>query len=104
MSNLDEHMAKLSPEQRDHLLQPWQRQQKDHVSFHSQQPGLVPSSMHSQSISSTFVDILRQRVQQQPDREIFIFLADGETQEVHWTYADLDQHARRIGALLQEKI
>src|SRR3989442_13541679 len=50
---------------------------------------------------STLVEILRRRALHQPDRLAYIFLLDGETEEVHLTYADLDRRARAIAALLQ---
>jgi acyl-CoA synthetase (AMP-forming)/AMP-acid ligase II len=50
---------------------------------------------------STLVDILRWRALHHPNRLAYTFLQDGETEEVHLTYADLDQRARAIGALLQ---
>jgi acyl-CoA synthetase (AMP-forming)/AMP-acid ligase II len=50
---------------------------------------------------STLVEILRRRVIHQPDRLAYTFLLDGETQEAHLTYVDLDQKARAIGARLQ---
>ena len=50
---------------------------------------------------STLVEILRWRAFHQPDRLAYTFLQDGETEEVHLTYAQLDQKARAIGAKLQ---
>ena len=50
---------------------------------------------------STLVEILRRRVIHQPDRLAYTFLLDGETEEAHLTYADLDRKARAIGARLQ---
>lgn len=50
---------------------------------------------------STLVEVLRWRALHQPDRLAYTFLLDGETEEVHLTYADLDQRARAIGARLQ---
>ena len=50
---------------------------------------------------STLVEILRWRALHQPNRLAYTFLLDGETEEVHLTYADLDQQARAIGAWLQ---
>jgi acyl-CoA synthetase (AMP-forming)/AMP-acid ligase II len=51
---------------------------------------------------STLVEILRWRAIHQPDRLAYTFLQDGETEEAHLTYADLDRRARAIGALLQD--
>src|SRR5436309_3038289 len=53
------------------------------------------------STCTTLIDVLRWRAQEQPDREVFTFLLDGETQEVSLTYAELDRRARAIAAQLQ---
>ncbi len=50
---------------------------------------------------TTLVEILRRRVLHQPDRLAYTFLLDGEIEEAHLTYADLDRKARAIGARLQ---
>lgn len=55
----------------------------------------VPSSC------TTLTDVLRWRAEVQPNREVFTFLLDGETQEVSLTYAELDRRARAIAAQLQ---
>ena len=47
---------------------------------------------------STLVEILHWRALHQLDRMAYIFLKDGETEEAHLTYADLDRRARAIGA------
>ena len=52
----------------------------------------------------TLVDILRWRAQHSPQREAYTFLLDGETKRVQMTYADLDHQARRIAALLQDRV
>jgi acyl-CoA synthetase (AMP-forming)/AMP-acid ligase II/aryl carrier-like protein len=49
----------------------------------------------------TFVDILRWRALHQPNQQAFIFLPDGEGEEVSITYDELDRQARAIGAELQ---
>ncbi len=54
--------------------------------------------------AATLVDLLRGRAEQQPDRRAFTFLLDGESTEQHLTYAELDQQARAIGALLQAAV
>ncbi len=48
----------------------------------------------------TLVDLLSQRGLHQPDRVAFTFLTEGATTEVSFTYAELDEYARAIGALL----
>ena len=50
---------------------------------------------------STLVEVLRWRAFHQPDRLAFTFLLDGETEEAHLTYAQLDRKARAIAACLQ---
>lgn len=50
---------------------------------------------------STLVDILRWRALHQPDRLAYTFLLNGEAEEVHLTYAGLDQRARAIAAHLK---
>jgi acyl-CoA synthetase (AMP-forming)/AMP-acid ligase II len=48
----------------------------------------------------TLVNLLRQRAQEQPTQQLYIFLPDSE-EETSLTYAELDGEARRIGAWLQ---
>jgi acyl-CoA synthetase (AMP-forming)/AMP-acid ligase II len=50
---------------------------------------------------STFVELLQWRAYHRPDRKLFTFLEDGEKEEVHLTYSELDRKARAIAALLQ---
>jgi acyl-CoA synthetase (AMP-forming)/AMP-acid ligase II len=52
----------------------------------------------------TLVDILRWRAQHEPQSEAYTFLLDGETKQVQMTYADLDGEARRVAALLQDRM
>jgi amino acid adenylation domain-containing protein/non-ribosomal peptide synthase protein (TIGR01720 family) len=49
----------------------------------------------------TFVELLRTRAGQQPEQRAYTFLTDGEAQETHVTYAELDRQARSIAALMQ---
>jgi len=51
---------------------------------------------------TTLTEILRRRAQQQPDHTAFTFLADGEVETARLTYAELDQQARAVAALLDE--
>ncbi len=51
---------------------------------------------------ATLTEILRRRAQQQPNRTAFTFLADGEVKTASLTYAELDQRARAVAALLDE--
>ena len=50
---------------------------------------------------STLVEVLRWRALHQADRLALTFLLDGETEEVHLTYAQLDRRARAIAARLK---
>jgi acyl transferase domain-containing protein/acyl-CoA synthetase (AMP-forming)/AMP-acid ligase II/acyl carrier protein len=52
--------------------------------------------------SSTLVELLRHRALHEPDRLAYAYLIDGETEEVTFTYKELDQRARAIGAMLQK--
>jgi acyl-CoA synthetase (AMP-forming)/AMP-acid ligase II/acyl carrier protein len=49
----------------------------------------------------SLVGLLRLRAAQQPDKEVYRFLADAHGQETCATYAELDRRARAIGAWLQ---
>lgn len=50
---------------------------------------------------STLVDIIRSRALEQPGKQAFTFLVDGEKEEVSLTYKELDEQARAIAALIQ---
>ncbi len=50
---------------------------------------------------STLVHLLRWRALHQSDQRAYTFLADGETEEDHLTYSELDRQAQAIGAMLQ---
>ena len=50
----------------------------------------------------TLLGILRSRAQHQPNQRAYTFLVDGECEEIHLTYAELDQQARAIAAHLQQ--
>lgn len=52
---------------------------------------------------ATFVDLMGDRVQSNPDRTAFTFLKDGEKDEATVTYGELDQQARAIAATLQQE-
>ncbi|MCE9547134.1 MAG: aminotransferase class I/II-fold pyridoxal phosphate-dependent enzyme [Planctomycetia bacterium] len=49
----------------------------------------------------TLVHLLRHRATNQPDDRAFTYLVDGEVEELHVTYAELDRQARAIGAWLE---
>src|SRR5688572_28844462 len=57
--------------------------------------------MHPEGDVSTLVELLRWRALHQPDHHAYTFLVDGEAEEVHLTYQELDRQARAIGAQLQ---
>ena len=52
--------------------------------------------------TKTLVEVLRSRARHQPNQRAYTFLVDGESEEVHLTYAELDQQARAIAAGLQQ--
>jgi 8-amino-7-oxononanoate synthase len=49
----------------------------------------------------TLVDLLLHRARHEPDGICFTLLVDGEDEEVHLTYGELERQARAIGATLQ---
>lgn len=51
----------------------------------------------------TLVELLHWRAVNQPDQRAYTYLVDGETEELHLTYAELDQLARSVCALLQKE-
>ena len=55
------------------------------------------------SPDQTLVQILHQRALEQPDQVAFTFLADGELDETHISYKQLDQQSRAVAALLQTR-
>jgi acyl-CoA synthetase (AMP-forming)/AMP-acid ligase II len=52
---------------------------------------------------STLVELLRHRVRCQADDVAFIYLVDGEFEQVQITYRELDRQARAIGAWLESR-
>ena len=63
--------------------------------------------MHLDHLPGTFfgpsnlVELLRHRARCQPEDIGFTYLVDGENQQVHLTYRELDRQARAIGAWLE---
>ena len=55
------------------------------------------------TVASTWIELLRQRAAEQPERIAYIFLPDGETEELRLTYGELDRQARAIGHFLQRQ-
>ncbi len=52
---------------------------------------------------TTLVDLLQSAAQDLADEVCFIFLADGEQEEIKLTFGELDRQARSIGAWLQDR-
>ena len=50
---------------------------------------------------SNLVDLLRHRASHQAQDRAFYYLVDGETEEIHLTYRELDRQARAVAARLQ---
>ncbi len=50
----------------------------------------------------SFVDLVQARAREIPNKDIFIFLADGETETVRINMAQLDRRARAVAAHLQQ--
>lgn len=50
----------------------------------------------------TLVEMLRWRARSEPEHRAYTFLLDGENATAHFTHRELDQHARRIAAQLQQ--
>ncbi|SIO25198.1 amino acid adenylation domain-containing protein [Singulisphaera sp. GP187] len=53
---------------------------------------------------ASFLDVLRWRALQQPDRPAFVFREDGDEADLHLTYGELDRRARILGGLLQDRL
>jgi acyl-CoA synthetase (AMP-forming)/AMP-acid ligase II len=52
---------------------------------------------------ATLVDRLRRHAERTPDRRAYTFPRDGESDEVHLSCRELDEQARAVAALLQER-
>ena len=52
-------------------------------------------------VPATLVDLLRHRAQVQPNDTAFVYLVDGEEEQISITYQELDRQARAIGAWLE---
>lgn len=62
----------------------------------------MPFLLHDSATEArTLIDLLTWRAQHQHDRKSYTFLLDGETEEAHLTYGELDLRARAIAAMLQ---
>ncbi|WP_164014718.1 non-ribosomal peptide synthetase [Pyxidicoccus trucidator] len=51
----------------------------------------------------TLLELLRVRAERQPEQRGFTFLVDGEEEEAHLSYGELDRKARAIAAALQAR-
>jgi len=51
---------------------------------------------------TSLLEILQDRAREEPERLVFCFLEDGETESERLTYADLDRRARAIASALQQ--
>jgi acyl-CoA synthetase (AMP-forming)/AMP-acid ligase II len=56
----------------------------------------------SDPAARSLVEVLRCRARLHGERRAFTFLADGETESGHLTYAELDRRARALGATLRD--
>src|SRR3972149_3855440 len=52
---------------------------------------------------NNFIDLLRHRAAQHPDKTAYIFLKDGKAETARLTYRELDRQAQAIAAELQAK-
>jgi acyl-CoA synthetase (AMP-forming)/AMP-acid ligase II/acyl carrier protein len=59
------------------------------------------NNIHNKHNFSNLVELLQTRSFEQPDKNIFTFLEDGETESGNLTFYQLDQKARAIAARLQ---
>src|SRR5665213_3585678 len=60
-------------------------------------------SPRAHGLPATFIDLLAERVERQPDRLAYTFLVDGELETAELTVAALDRRVRSLAALLQER-
>ncbi len=51
----------------------------------------------------TLVHLLRHRAQRQPHDDAFVYLVDGEDEELHVSYTELDTRARSVAAWLESR-
>ncbi|MBN1912109.1 MAG: aminotransferase class I/II-fold pyridoxal phosphate-dependent enzyme [Pirellulales bacterium] len=71
--------------------------------------GGARTTVHLDSLPGTvsspgnMVDLLRYRATCQPDQVAFVYLVDGEDEQIQLTYRELDEQARAIGAWLESR-
>ncbi|EAM50846.1 hypothetical protein CwatDRAFT_3925 [Crocosphaera watsonii WH 8501] len=63
---------------------------------------MTQSVEKSLTTPSTVIELLCLRAQQTPDSHAYTFLIDGKKETPPLTYAELDQQAKAIAALLQK--
>lgn len=73
--------------------------QSREVNIFNERLGLLYHNMDQ--MPTSLIDILQKHAENQPQKLAYRFLTDGEEEEVDFTYEQLDQRARSIGALLQ---
>lgn len=62
----------------------------------------LPQTASTQDTSlDSLVTLLRRRVEQDPDRRLYLFLDEGEVEELPITYSEFDRRVRTIAARLQ---
>ena len=61
----------------------------------------LESFVEATSRPATLIELLDHRALQQPDQLAYTFLLDGDTNELHLSYGELQRRARAIGATLQ---
>ncbi|MDA1050828.1 MAG: AMP-binding protein [Planctomycetota bacterium] len=57
----------------------------------------------SLSISATLIDVLREWAVRQPNQLAYVYLGDGDTRPIEWTYEMLRQRAANIASLLRSQ-
>jgi acyl-CoA synthetase (AMP-forming)/AMP-acid ligase II/3-oxoacyl-[acyl-carrier-protein] synthase III/acyl carrier protein len=63
-----------------------------------------PTPCHSLSDKGTIIDVLREWAVRQPHELAYVFLGDGDTQPIEWTYEMLERRVANIAALLRSHV
>lgn len=80
------------------VMEVLQKHTSDAPSFHSR-----PREGKDEMTYDSFVDLVQARAREIPEKDIFIFLADGETETSRINMAQIDLRARAIAAHLQQQ-